>query len=108
MKNGWRLVARIGTVDPQFPHILADPHGWGLRLGSNPHADMKYYSSFPNLLAGLVEHSVRRRLGSAHPILTAAGLIDEVRKELAHARQLCEVATREVEFLVRMSRREAI
>ena len=108
MKHGWRLVAKLGPVAPHFPHILADPHGWGLRLGSNAHADMKYYSSFPNVLEGLMEHLVRRRLGAEHPILSSVDLVGEVRLELARARELCQVATREVEFLGRMSRREAI
>ena len=103
MKHGWRLVAKLGARAPHFPHILADPHGWGLRLGSNAHADMKYYSSFPNLLEGLVEHLVRRRLGSEHPILSSADLIAEVRRELAHARDVCRVAVREVEFMARQA-----
>src|SRR6185369_17634212 len=64
MKLGWRLVAKLGADAPHFPHILSDPHGWALRLGPNDHADMKYFSSFPNVLAGLVEHLVRRRLGA--------------------------------------------
>ena len=106
MKRGWRLVAKLGTVAPHFPHILADPHGWALRLGPNDHADMKYFSSLPNVFAGLVEHLVRRRLGTEHPILSSVNLVGEVRRELAHARELCQVATREVEFIARMSRRE--
>jgi hypothetical protein len=108
MKHGWRLVARLGDLPGQFPHILADPHGWGLRLGSNPYADMKYYSSFPTLLEGLVEHLIRRRLGNDPPILSQIDLVGEVRRELARARELGETATREVQFLSRMSRREAI
>ena len=106
MKSGWRLVAKLGSEAPHFPHILADPHGWGLRLGPNSHADMKYYSSFPNLLEGLVEHLVRRRLGAEHFILSSVDLVAEVRRELDRARELCQVATREIEFLGRMSRRE--
>lgn len=108
MKHGWRLVAKLGAQAPHFPHVLADLHGWGLRLGSNTHADIKYYSSFPNLLEGLVEHLVRRRLGAEHPILTSVDLVGEVRRELAHAREIGRATTREIEFLGRMSCREAI
>lgn len=108
MKHGWRLVAKLGPVAPHFPHILSDPHGWGLRLGSNPRADMKYYSSFPTILEGLVEHLVRRQLGSDPPILCQVDLVGEVRRELAYARKLGEAAAHEVEFIKRMSVREAI
>jgi len=107
MKSGWRLVAKLGQAAPHFPHILADPHGWVLRLGSNAHTDLKYYSSFANILEGLVEQLVRRRLGSDYPILSQIDLVDEVRRELAHAREVGQVATREVEFLGRMSRQHA-
>jgi hypothetical protein len=108
MKVGWRLVAKLGDQEPHFPHILADPHGWALRLGSNPRADMKYYSKFPSLLEGLVEHAIRRNLGADHPIFTPIALAEEVRRELAHARELCRSAVRDVNFITRMSRREAI
>jgi hypothetical protein len=76
MKLGWRLVAKLGVDVPNFPHILADPHGWALRFGPNDHADMKYFSSFPNVLAGLVEHLVRRRLGAETSIVSIQGLIE--------------------------------
>jgi hypothetical protein len=69
---------------------------------------MKYYSSFPNVLEGLMEHLVRRRLGTEHPILSSVDLVSEARREFARARELCLVAAREVEFIGRMSRREAI
>jgi len=108
MKLGWRLVAKLGADAPHFPHILSDPHGWALRLGPNDHADMKYFSSFPNVLAGLVEHLVRRRLGAGTSIVSIQGLIEESRIELARAREVCQLATGHLEFITRMSRREAI
>ncbi len=108
MKTGWRLVAKLGTDGPHFPHVLADAHGWALRLGPNAHSEMKYFSSLPNLLAGLVEHSIRRRLGAGRPIVSLDALADEIRREIAHARALCQTATHEVEFIARTSRRNAI
>jgi len=108
MKLGWRLVAKLGAVAPYYPHILADDHGWAVRLGPNPHADMKYFSSFPNVLAGLVEHLVRRRLGAEASIVSVDGLVEEARKEFDRARELCQVATREIEFVARQTRKEAV
>src|SRR5438046_728747 len=106
MKHGWRLVAKLGDPPGQYPHLLSDPCGWGLRLGPNFRADMKYYSSLPTLLEGLVEHLVRRRLGADHPILSQVDLVGEVRKELVHARTLCEAAIRDVKLTERRSRLE--
>ena len=108
MKHGWRLVAKLGKPPGWYPHLLSDPCGWGLRLGPNFRADMKYYSSLPSLLAGLVEHLARRRLGADHPILSQVDLVGEVRKELAQARLLCETATRQVKLIDRRSQLEAI
>lgn len=107
MKTGWRLVAKLGTEAQLFPHILADSHGWALRLGSNVHADMKYFSSFPNVLAGLVEHWIRRRLGADRPIISLEDLAAEVQKEIAHARELCQIANREIDFLASMVHKKA-
>ena len=108
MKTGWRMVAKLGTKAPHFPHILSDAHGWAIRLGPNAYADMKHYSSFPNVLAGLVEHLVRRRLGAETSIVSIQGLIEEARKEFDRARELCHGATREIEFVARQARKEAI
>ena len=108
MKVGWRLVAKLGDRDPHFPHILVDPYGWGLRLSWDRHAGIKYFSSLPNLLTGLVEHAIRQNLGAAHPIMSVPELAQEVRKELAFIRELCRTAAREVEFFPRGYRKEAI
>jgi hypothetical protein len=100
MKVGWRLVAKLGDRDPHFPHLLVDPYGWGLRLNSNPHAGIKYFSSLPTLWTGLVEHAIRQNLGAAHPILSVPELAQELRNELAF--------TREVEFFPSSYRKDAI
>jgi hypothetical protein len=106
MKIGWRLVAKLGNDARGYPHVLADPHGWALRLGSNTHSDMKYFSNFPALLEGLIEHALRRDLGRNSEIATIQGLMKEVRSQLAEHRELARRADREIQFLVMLARSE--
>jgi hypothetical protein len=72
VKTGWKLVARLGTFGPGYPHLLVDRHGWCLRLGPNPRVDDKYYSRLLFLLEGLVEHWTRREALTT-PILAGIG-----------------------------------
>jgi len=72
VKTGWKLVARLGTSGPGYPHLLVDRHGWCLRLGANPRVDDKYYSRLLFLLEGLVEHLTRRE-ALATPTLAGIG-----------------------------------
>jgi hypothetical protein len=94
MSKGWREVARLGGSGARYPHLLADPHGWCLRLGPRSRGDDKYYSSLPVLLQGLVEQVTRRRLLSLSGALELRLLLGEVRDALKSALGLCEEALR--------------
>jgi hypothetical protein len=61
MSEACREVARLGKSGEAYPHILADSHGWCLRLGPRDRENEKYYSSLLTLLQGLLEHSLRRK-----------------------------------------------
>src|SRR5436189_6046071 len=84
MSNGWKLVASLGSHGLRYPHILVDKHGWCLRLGPSSRQDEKYYSSFSNLLKGLVEQLLRRRLKSGDALdglpLLVRGMEDAIRQ----------------------------
>ena len=71
MKTGWKLVARLGTSGPGYPHLLVDRHGWCLRLGPNPKVDDKFYSRLLFLLEGLIEQALR---GDVLTMPAAAGV----------------------------------
>src|ERR1043166_919431 len=88
MSNGWNEVARLGAPGARYPHILVDSHGWCLRLGAKTRTDDKFYSSLPNLLKGIVEHSNRRHLAEAGA-LDLPGLVREVKRALEAALRLC-------------------
>jgi len=72
VKTGWKLVARLGTSGPGYPHLLVDRHGWCPRLGPNPKVDDKYYSRLLFLLEGLIEQTLRRDV-LAMPAATGIG-----------------------------------
>jgi hypothetical protein len=82
MSEAWREVARLGKTGDRYPHILADSHGWCLRLGPRDRTDDKYYSSFQALLGGLIEHSLRRRAWAGEKIRTLTQLRDLVLEHL--------------------------
>jgi hypothetical protein len=84
MSEAWREVARIGKSGEAYPHVLADSHGWCLRLGPGRSPDEKYYSSLPSLLQGLTEQILRRRLGADDEIRTLLKLRNEVGHHLRH------------------------
>jgi len=84
MKNGWNEVARLGTGEGNYPHVLVDKHGWCLRLGRE-RGEEKYYSSLPTLLEGLIEHLSRFRLRHCPVLMTAAAMLSEVRAALEEA-----------------------
>lgn len=90
MSKGWRELARLGGTGARYPHVLADPHGWCLRLGPKSRTDEKYYSSLPLLLHGLVQHAVRRRLMALSASLDLQELCREVRDALHTALGLCQ------------------
>lgn len=90
MSKGWREVARLGGTGARYPHVLADAHGWCLRLGPKSRTDEKYYSSLPVLLHGLVQHAVRRRLMALSASLDLQELCREVRDALHTALGLCQ------------------
>jgi len=91
MKTGWKLVARLGTSGPCYPHLLVDRHGWCLRLGPDPRVDDKYYSRLLFLMEGLVEQALRR---DVLPLPVAAG-IGELRAILRESlRSAIELGTR--------------
>jgi hypothetical protein len=92
MSKGWREVARLGGTGARYPHVLADAHGWCLRLGPKSRTDDKYYSSLPLLLHGLVQHAVRRRLMALSASLDLQDLCREVRDALHTALGLCQEA----------------
>jgi len=92
MKSGWKEVARLGIDGVGYPHVLVDSHGWCLRLGADPRADDKYYSSLPSLLSGAVNHAVRRRMMALSDSLDLQGLCREVRDALDTALGLCHEA----------------
>ena len=91
MKNGWKLVARLGRKGRWYPHILVDPHGWCLRLGPNSRTDDKFYSSLPNLLGGLIEQLVRRHFMSGPTLSSARVMLDELRSALRQVARYQEV-----------------
>lgn len=90
MGKGWREVARLGGTGARYPHVLADSHGWCLRLGPKSRTDDKYYSSLPLLLHGLVQQGVRRRLMALSATLDLQELGREVRDALHAALGLCQ------------------
>ncbi len=85
MSEAWREVARLGKTGERYPHVLADSHGWCLRLGRKDRMDDKFYSSFPTLLNGLIEHFLRRRGGAGEEIRTLIQLRDLVLLHLQEA-----------------------
>lgn len=89
MGNEWKEVARLGDAGDRYPHILADEHGWCLRLGSRRRFDDKYYASLPCLLRGLLEHGVRRRLMGVGAVLDLHKLILEMKDALETGLSLC-------------------
>jgi hypothetical protein len=80
VKTGWKLVARLGTSGPGYPHLLVDRHGWCLRLGPNPKVDDKYYSRLLFLLEGLIEQALRRDV-LAMPVAAGIGELRAILKE---------------------------
>lgn len=90
MSKGWREVARLGGTGARYPHVLADAHGWCLRLGHRSRTDDKYYSSLPLLLHGLVQQGVHRRLMALSATLDLQELCREVRDALHTALGLCQ------------------
>jgi len=90
--NGWKPVASLGAHGARFPEILVDNHGWCLRLGPSPRKDEKYYSSFSNLLQGLVEHVLRRRLKSGDILGGFKDLARRVEEALREAGELSRTA----------------
>lgn len=88
MSSGWKLVATLGAQGTGYPHILVDKHGWCLRLGPSARQDEKYYSSFSNLLGGLMEHVPRRRLKSTHVLQGLEDLARGVNDAVRMAREL--------------------
>ncbi len=91
MKTGWKLVARLGTSGPGYPHLLVDRHGWCLRLGPNPKVDDKFYSRLLFLLEGLIEQALRRKVLTM-PAATAIGELRAILKE--SLRSAIEIGTR--------------
>ena len=89
MGNGWKEVARLGGPGARYPQILVDGHGWCLRLGRHTRHDEKYYSSLPNLLGGLIEHTIRRRLMNSPAAQGLAEFVTRLRQTLDVARSLC-------------------
>jgi hypothetical protein len=92
MSKGWKEVARLGGQGARYPHLLVDDHGWCLRLGPWKRNDEKYYSNFPSLLQGLIEHFVRRRLKAVDTLKDLDALAGEVRDALRSATELCQTA----------------
>lgn len=88
MGTPWKEVARLGGQGARYPHILVDSHGWCLRLGANRAEDDKFYSSFPSLLEGLVEHILRRRLPNDRRAESIRELAGQVRDVLRVAAEL--------------------
>jgi hypothetical protein len=82
MSEAWREVARLGNKGERYPHILADSHGWCLRLGPRDREDDKYFSSLGSLLQALSEHLLRRKDDvSARTILETKDLLLQNLKE---------------------------
>lgn len=92
MSKGWKEVARLGGRGARYPQILVDAHGWCLRLGRHKRHDEKYYSSLPNLLVGLIEHAVRRRLMDSPVSLDFQSFVTKLKSSLDAARSLCREA----------------
>jgi hypothetical protein len=84
VKNGWNEVARLGTAEDGYPHVLVDAHGWCLRLGRT-RSDEKFYSNLPSLLQGLIEHVIRRHLRDCGTLNSAESMLTEVRVALDQA-----------------------
>ncbi|HEX7897827.1 MAG TPA: hypothetical protein VF950_08715 [Planctomycetota bacterium] len=108
MSKGWRLVSRLGAAGTRYPHVLVDSHGWCLRLGANTRQDEKYYSSFPNLLQGMVEHFARRRLAATAPLSSLMELVGEVKDAMRTALDLCREAVEEGGLHEHMRRAEGL
>jgi hypothetical protein len=84
MKNGWKEVARLGSGDGSYPHVLVDAHGWCLRLG-RARGQERYYSNLPSLLQGLIEQLTRLRLRHCPVLANASAMLAEVRAALNEA-----------------------
>lgn len=95
MGNSWKEVVRLGEEGAGYPHILADTHGWCLRLGPSRRFDDKYYSNLPGLLRGLLEQGIRRSLMASGGGLDLEGFVREVRGALESAHTLGCRALRE-------------
>lgn len=95
MSNGWKKVALLGKGGG-YPHLLADSHGWCLKLGPSARQDEKYYTRFPNLLGGLIEHLMRRRLGSTGAVEGLEELAAAVRSTLREAGEMCLDASKTI------------
>ena len=96
MSEAWREVARLGQTGERYPHVLADTHGWCLRLGPRDRTDNRYYSSYPNLLQGLIEHLMRRGLGAGEEIRTLSEFRDLGLEHLKQASALGEELDRQL------------
>ena len=96
MSEAWREAARLGQTGERYPHVLADTHGWCLRLGPRDRSDNKYYSSLSSLLQGLIEHLMRRRLGAGEEIRTLSEFRDLGLEHLKQASALGEELDRQL------------
>ena len=105
MSEPWREVARLGSTENGFPRVLADSHGWCLRLGPRKRIDENYYSSAQGLLLGLTEHFLRRRLGSDEEIRTLAKMQDLL---LLHLREAAALGAELKRMLTAQTRVRAV
>lgn len=62
------------------------------RLGRHSRHDQKYYSTLPNLLGGLIEHTVRRRLMDSPAAVDLQAFLTTLKALIETARSLCREA----------------
>src|SRR5437879_2584027 len=106
MSEAWREVARLGRSGEAYPHVLADSHGWCLRLGPRERLDERYYSSLPSLLRGLTEQILRRLLGKDDDVRTLIKLRNEIGHHLREVAALGTELERQLSGAARQQREE--
>ena len=94
-------MARLGSDACRYPHLLADAHGWCLRLGPDPRKDDKLYSRLEFLFEGLIEQGLRRGLPGMRTSNTVEELLGELRTGIRAMRSLGRSAERTIQELHR-------
>lgn len=94
-------MAKLGTEAAGYPHLLADGHGWCLRLGPDPRKDDRFYSRLECLFEGLIEQGFRRGLPGMRVSNNVEELLGELRSGICAMRNLGRSAERTIQEMQR-------